>query len=118
MRALTPSCIASHRNLSRHVSDPVSIVRCKTGVCDKQLRRRRTLGQVGFKNTKSVAGEQLLLKDCKAKVRIKGLLVPYYTHRHTGINHIIRTTFKGACSISALRLAIRFGLIVKRQQTI
>ena len=30
--------------------------------------------QISFKNTKSVAGEQFMLHDCMAKVRVKGMM--------------------------------------------
>ena len=35
------------------------------------LQRGRTLGQTGFQNTKSGAGEQFPRPDCKAKARVK-----------------------------------------------
>ena len=37
------------------------------------LRRRRTLGKVSLKNTKSGAGEEFLLLFCRAEARAKGV---------------------------------------------
>ena len=52
-------------------------------VCENKIQRRRILGQRGFQSTKSVAGAQFLLKDCKAKVREKGAL---FSYTHTDIS--------------------------------
>ena len=56
-------------------------------VCNKCVQtktthfRRRTFGQIGFRNTKSGAGEQSMLEDCLAKVRAKGMFFHIHTHR-------------------------------------
>ena len=45
-------------------------------VCGKSVPpKKKDLGQISFQRTKSGAGGQLLLKDCKAEVRVKGVFV-------------------------------------------
>ena len=49
-----------------------------TGVCGKSTPpEKTTLGKMSFQSTKSGAGEQFLLQDCRAKAHVKGVCCLY-----------------------------------------
>ena len=61
-------------------------------VCEwKHTPPKTTLGQIGLRRTTSRAGEQFMLKDCKANVRAKGVLCfpPYRYHVTRAMLHLL-----------------------------
>ena len=47
-----------------------------TGVCEENTpRENNTMRNIGLRSTESGAGEQFLLRDCKARARPKGVFL-------------------------------------------
>ena len=50
-------------------------IKYHTGVCEKNTApEKKACGKISFQSNKSGAGQQLLLQDCRAKARTKGVL--------------------------------------------
>ena len=86
IRHYITSCYITTRQRNTHVRALVHVYvivryeynsytyRYHTGVCEKNTPpEKRTLGKIGFRSTKSGAGEQFLPLECKAKACAKAV---------------------------------------------